>query len=175
MTGPPPHRPALATATAPGINSPAMADDKPLRPLPERPLPERPLPVADAITAGFWDGAREGELRIQRCRRCERWQHPPAIACRSCGGGDLGFAAIPGELTLYSWAVLQDAPAPGFRDRLPLILGVVEARAQQGILIAANLVGVKEADLRLGLRLAPSFEPVDDDTVLVQFTPVEDQ
>lgn len=137
--------------------------------------PLHPLPVPDAITAGFWDGAKAGELRIQRCGDCNRWQHPPGIACLSCGGETLHFAAMPGDLTLYSWTVLHDAPAPGFRDMLPLILGVVEAQAQPGILIAANIVNVDEADLRLGMRLTPVFETLDADTMLIQFRPAGDK
>lgn len=138
-------------------------------------IPLRPLPWPDAISAGFWEGAKAGELRIQKCRSCERWQHPPAIACMACGGEELGFQPLPGGLRLYSWTVLHDAPAPGFKTMLPLILGLAEAEAQQGLLIAANILDTGESALRLGMPLTPVSEPIGEDHVLVQFKPAAGQ
>ena len=40
--------------------------------------PERlPLPQPDESAEPFWDGVREGELRLQRCASCGGFGHPP--------------------------------------------------------------------------------------------------
>lgn len=132
---------------------------------------ERPLPLADQTSAGFWDAARGGRLAIQRCAACRRWNHAPTLACPACGGLDLSFEPVSGLGRLHSWTVLMDAPAPGFQDRLPLIVGVVELPEQADLQIVTNILEAEAADLRLDLPVEVTFEPVGD-AVLPQFRPV---
>lgn len=138
------------------------------------PSPEpvlRPLPLPDDASDPFWAAARAGRLAIQRCAKCRRWNHAPSLACPSCGSFDLGCEDVSGQATLFSWSIIREAPAPGFRDRLPLIVGIVELAEQPHLLMVANILGLAEADLRLGLPLQVEFEPVDDECTLPQFRP----
>mgnify|MGYP003563397139 CR=1 FL=1 len=132
----------------------------------------RPLPLADEASAGFWDAAKAQRLDIQRCTRCRRWNHAPSLACPSCGSFDLTYETVSGKGTLFSWTVLQEAPAPGFRDMLPLIVGVVELAEQEHLVLAANILETSVAELRLGMALEVVFEKVSDDCTLPQFRPV---
>ena len=43
----------------------------------------RPKPTPE--TQHFWDGTREGELRLQRCESCAKTYFPPRPFCPSCG------------------------------------------------------------------------------------------
>ncbi|MBK8629438.1 MAG: OB-fold domain-containing protein [Sphingomonadales bacterium] len=133
----------------------------------------RPLPLADEASAGFWDAARDGRLAIQRCATCRRWNHAPSLACPGCGSLDLGYEDVSGKGTLFSWTIIQEAPAPGFRDRLPLIVGIVELAEQPHLLLAANLLEIAPEDLRLGMALEVVFEAVTADVTLPQFRPVK--
>jgi len=133
---------------------------------------QRPLPLADETSAGFWDAARHGRLAIQRCTACWRWNHAPSLACPACGSFELCFEQVSGKGRLHSWTVLTDVPAPGFRERLPLIVGVVELAEQQGLLMIANLLDAEPAELRLELTLEVTFEQVTEDRTLPQFRPV---
>ncbi|MBU6268698.1 MAG: OB-fold domain-containing protein [Sphingomonadales bacterium] len=134
----------------------------------------RPLPLPDDASEGFWAAARQGRLAIQRCAKCRRWNHAPSLACPSCGAMDLAYEDVSGKATLFSWTVIREAPAPGFRDRMPLIVGIVELVEQPHLLLVANILGLAEADLRLGLRLRAEFEPVNDECTLPQFRPAKD-
>ncbi|ANI76783.1 MULTISPECIES: Zn-ribbon domain-containing OB-fold protein [Sphingobium] len=132
---------------------------------------QRPLPVPDTLSTPFWAAARDHALHMQRCDSCGHMAYPPEIACRACGGDHLHFAPVSGRATLHSWTVLHEAPAPGFRDRLPLILAVVELEEQPGLLMSTNLVDADPAALRIGMPLRAWFENITDQCALVQFRP----
>ena len=129
----------------------------------------RPLPLADETSAGFWDAAKEGRLAIQRCAVCRRWNHAPSLACPSCGSLDLAYEDVSGRGTLFSWTVLNEPPAPGFRDMVPLIVGVVELAEQPHLVLGANILEANPEELQLGMELEVIFEKVTDDCTLPQF------
>jgi uncharacterized OB-fold protein len=133
----------------------------------------RPLPLADEASAGFWNAAKEGRLSIQRCTACRRWNHAPSLACPGCGSLDLAYEDVSGKGTLFSWTIIKEAPAPGFRDRLPLIVGIIELAEQPHLLLAANLLNVAPDALTLGMPLEVVFETVTEDCTLPQFQPVK--
>ncbi|WP_327754624.1 Zn-ribbon domain-containing OB-fold protein [Sphingobium sp. SJ10-10] len=139
--------------------------------MPETTSPQRPLPLPDLLSEPFWAAARRHELHMQRCDACGRLAYPAEIACRACGGGELHFTPVSGHATLHSWTVLHDPPSPGFRDRLPVILAVVELDEQTRLLMSSNLIGIAPDDLRIGLPLEARFEDVTNDCTLVQFGP----
>ena len=131
----------------------------------------RPLPLADEASAGFWEAASAGRLDIQRCGHCRRWNHAPSLACPGCGSFDLAYETVSGRGTLFSWTVLQEAPAPGFRHMLPLIVGVVELAEQPHLVLAANILETRVDELKLGMPLEVVFEKVTDEVTLPQFRP----
>lgn len=132
----------------------------------------RPLPMADEASAGFWEAAREQRLAIQRCTGCRRWNHAPSLACASCGSFALDYETVSGKGVLHSWTVIQEAPAPGFRRMLPLIVGVVELAEQPHLVLGANILEAHPDGLRLGMELEVVFEKLNDECTLPQFRPV---
>jgi uncharacterized protein len=136
-------------------------------------VPLRPLPLVDDASQGFWAAAREGRLAIQRCSACARYNHAPSLACPSCGSFELAYADVSGRATLFSWTVIKEPPAPGFKGRVPLIVGIVELAEQPHLLMVANLLGLAEADLKLGLPLQVTFEQVNEECTLPQFVAAE--
>lgn len=133
------------------------------------PATERPLPLPDPLSQPFWDAAREHRLCVQACRQCDHLAYPPEIACRGCSGGDLYFREVSGRATLHSWTVLRDPPSPGFRDRLPVILAVVELEERKGLLLSTNLIDTAPETLRIDLPVEVRFEDVSDDCTFIHF------
>ena len=133
--------------------------------------PLRPLPLPDERTAPFWEAAREGRLAIQRCANCRRWNHAPSLSCPACSSFDLHFEDVSGKGSLFSWTIVKEPPAPGFRDMVPLVVGIVELAEQPHLLLPANILGVAPSELRLGMPLAVEFEHVSEDCALPQFRP----
>ena len=47
-------------------------------------MTERPLPAITPETRHFWEGARSGELRLQKCTACTHVYFPPRPFCPKC-------------------------------------------------------------------------------------------
>ena len=50
---------------------------------------ERELPKPTPETQHFWDGTREGELRLQKCKSTGEVYFPPRHFCPSTGSKDI--------------------------------------------------------------------------------------
>jgi uncharacterized OB-fold protein len=136
------------------------------------PPPARPRPLADELTAGFWDSVRRGRLSIQWCPSCARYHHPPALICPGCNSEDLVYRTVSGRGRIYSFTTVYDPPAPGFRDLVPLLIGVVELVEQPRLLMVSNLVEVDAGAVDIGLEVEVTFAAVSPDCTLPQFRPV---
>ena len=132
----------------------------------------RPIPYPDELTQGFWDGVRAHRLCIQRCAKCRHWNHVPTITCYACASEDLAFEPVSGKATVHSWTALIDSPGPGFRNMLPLIVGIVELVEQPRLFLTTNLVNVDPERLKLGMPVKVTYEQLTEDCFLPQFQPV---
>lgn len=129
--------------------------------------PSKPVPVPTPETRPFWDGTAAGELRLQRCRACERHYFPPRPFCPTCLSDDVTWERVGGRGTLHSY-VINHRPAPGWDD--PYAIAVVEL--DEGPRMMTNLVGVDQTPeaLVLDMPLAVTFE-ARGDVMLPVFRP----
>ena len=132
------------------------------------PEPRRPKPVPTPETKHFWEGARAGELRLQRCRSCEKAYFPPRPFCPKCASGDTEVFRASGRATLYSY-VIHHRPMPGFEP--PYAIAVVTL--EEGPRMMTNVVGVPQTPeaLELDMPLEVGFQKLDDDIHLPVFRP----
>jgi len=132
------------------------------------PEPRRPKPVPTPETQHFWDGARAGELRLQRCRACARAYFPPRPFCPRCTSGDTEVFRASGRATLYSY-VIHHRPMPGFEP--PYAIAVVTLA--EGPRMMTNLVDVAQTPeaLELDMPLEVTFQKLDDAISLPVFRP----
>lgn len=127
----------------------------------------RPRPIPTPETAHFWAGTAAGELRLQRCRGCDRAYFPPQPTCPHCAGDDIEIVRSSGRGSLHGYVITHRA-APGFTA--PYVIAVVEL--EEGPRLLTNLVDVAPdpAALTLDLPVEVTFTPVDD-VVLPCFRP----
>lgn len=137
--------------------------------LPEEAAPIRYEPGDPDVP--FWEGLREGEIRIQRCTACRKFQWGPDVICHHCHSFDLEFAAVPPSGTIYSWQRSWNPSHPSLVGVLPYVTLVVELDGAPGVLLLGNLVGDQRADVVIGTRVEAVFEEHADYT-LVQWKPV---
>jgi len=134
------------------------------------PEPRRALPRPTPETRHFWDGARAGELRLQRCRAraCGRAYFPPRPFCPHCGSGDVEVFRASGRATLYSY-VIHHRPVPGFTP--PYAIAVVEL--DEGPRMMTNITGCPQTPeaLELDMPVEVAFEKLDDEITLPLFRP----
>lgn len=118
-------------------------------------------PVVTQDNAFFWDGLREGELRIQRWG--ETLRHPPGPVSPD---GDLAaepdYVVAAGTGTVYSFVVHHHPPVPG--KRLPFVLALVEL--DEGVRVLGELRDVVPGDVHIGLAVETDLDRIDDDLTL---------
>jgi uncharacterized OB-fold protein len=127
-----------------------------------------PRPTAE--DREFWEGARRGELRIQRCRTCGRCQHYARMLCSHCGKQTLEWVTASGLGTIYSFTVIRQNGVPPFDQRVPFVVAVVDLDEDGARMIAA-MPAVAPEEARIGMRVRATFRPANDELGFVDFEP----
>lgn len=128
----------------------------------------RAVPEPTPETQHYWDGARRGELRLQRCDRCAHAYFPPRPFCPECGSREISVFRASGRGRLYSY-VINHMKAPGFEP--PYAIAVVEL--EEGPRMMSNILGCPQTPeaLVLDMALEVTFETLTEDIALPQFRP----
>lgn len=130
----------------------------------------KPIPaVDDEDLRPYWDGARRGELTIQRCTQCGTFRWYPRPTCHRCWSLDVDWAPVSGRGTVYSYVTLRHAFAPAFRDDLPYTVVIVAL--EEGVRVPATLKERAPEDVRIDMPVEVRFERVTDDVTLPYFVP----
>ena len=131
-------------------------------------MTDRTLPIPTPETRHYWDGAREGELRLQRCNACDHAYFPPRPFCPECSSRDVAVFKASGKGTLYSY-VINHLKSPGYEP--PFAIAVVEL--EEGPRMMANILDCPQTPeaLVLDMALEVTFEKLTDEITLPQFKP----
>jgi uncharacterized OB-fold protein len=133
-------------------------------------MSQRPLPVRDDLNRHYWDGAQHGKLVLLRCPACATFVHPPTHdTCPSCRHEGLQPVEVAGKGTVYSWSVMHSGGNPGFEDKRPYVVLIVELDEQPGLITIGNLVDAAADDLAVGAPVEVTFEKIDDEVTLPQW------
>lgn len=130
---------------------------------------ERPLPRPDDASQQYWQGCRDGELRMQRCTPCGHLRFPPRPMCPRCQSFECGWVPVSGRGTVYSWVVAHPPLLPAFVDLAPLVVLLVELEEGDDLRIVGNLLGEGPEDIAIGMPVEVAFEQVAADVVLPQW------
>ncbi|MDP6952664.1 MAG: Zn-ribbon domain-containing OB-fold protein [Alphaproteobacteria bacterium] len=130
---------------------------------------ERVIPKPTPETQHYWDGTRDGELRLQACDACQSTYFPPRPFCPECGSREVSVVKASGRATLHSY-VINHLPSPGFEP--PFAIAVVEL--EEGPRLMSNIVDCEQTPeaLQLDMPLEVTFEVLTDEITLPQFRPV---
>lgn len=129
--------------------------------------PKRPLPRVSAKMKPFWEGARDGAFRIQRCRGCDAAHFPAVDVCPTCLSEDLAWIEAKGTGEVFSFVVMHQIYHPYFADRVPY--AVVDVKLDEGPHVISSLAGVEPQDIRIGERVHVEFEAGDEEIALPVF------
>lgn len=131
-----------------------------------------PMPTPIDRTQPFWDGLREGRVRIQYSPSSDQWVFYPRSHAPLTLADDLEWRDISGEGTLYTYTIARRPTAPDFAGQEPQIIAVVEL--DEGPRLTSTLVNVAEAAITIGMRVRPVFDHISDaDTTLLRYAPVD--
>ncbi|MBI4217052.1 MAG: Zn-ribbon domain-containing OB-fold protein [Chloroflexi bacterium] len=127
------------------------------------------MPTVSGETKAFWEGCKRGELLIQRCPRCQRYQHYPRAICAHCFSPDIQWVKSSGKGTVWSYTVTHQNRGQGFRDELPYVLALVEVEG--GVKMFTNIVDCAPESVKVGLPVEVVFKPATDDITIPYFRP----
>lgn len=133
-------------------------------------MTDRFVPKPSPETRHYWEGAKVGELRLQRCSACSQTYFPPRPFCPECGSRDVTIFAASGKGTLYSY-IINEIGAPGRTP--PFAVAIVEL--EEGPRMMSNIVECEQTPeaLKLDMPLEVTFEALTDDISLPQFRPAK--
>jgi uncharacterized OB-fold protein len=112
-------------------------------------------PVVTPETETFWAGCQRGELLLQRCPKCETFQHKPRGICAACLSPDLEHVASSGRGHVHSFTTIARNRLPAFKEACPYVVAFVEL--EEGPRLMANVVGVPPEQVEIGLPVEVEF------------------
>ena len=114
--------------------------------------------------APFFAAARDGKLRLQRCRACGTWALPLRTRCQACGSSAMQWRDASGRGTIFSHAVLHRPYHPRHQGRLPLVLAQIDLA--EGVRLQSNIVDLDDDDaadqIKVGREVEVAFEALAD-------------
>jgi uncharacterized OB-fold protein len=121
----------------------------------------RPGTGPDGLAEPYWQGTREGKLRIQKCKGCGSWQWGPEWICHRCHSFDLDWVEIQGKGRIYSYEKPHHPVHPALNGRGAYIVVLVELPEYGNVRMVGNLLGDAAQEVRIGAAVEAVFEPHD--------------
>src|SRR3990172_12506423 len=131
----------------------------------------RPLPRITAENRPYWEAARRGELKLQRCDECGQFRYPIAPVCPFCLAERFTWTGLSGRGTVSTWIVFHKVFFPAFAERMPY--NVAHVALEEGPRLTTNVLECRNEDLYMGMPVEVCFERVNDEITLPQFRPVK--
>lgn len=131
-----------------------------------------PPPTPTAVSAPFWEAARDERLAYQRCGDCAQAVFPPRAHCPNCWSQSLSWQESRGDGVIASYTVVHRPGHAAFAELAPFVLALVDVH--DGFRLLSRITQNPEAGLRSGdpVRVVwassgdwtlPLFEPVPVD------------
>lgn len=126
-----------------------------------------PLPEPTLDNAAFYEAARRGELRFQRCTACGVFRHYPRPLCPGCLSPDFRWERSTGRGTVYTWTIVRGPTLPAFEAKLPY--NVVDVLMEEGVHFVSEILDCPPEEIRAGLPVEATFVAVSESITLVKF------
>ena len=128
---------------------------------------EPPLPQPTADNAPFYEAARRGELRFQRCADCGAFRHYPRPVCPRCLSRRFSWERSSGRGTVWTWTVVRGPTLPAFEPKLPY--NVVDVLLEEGVHFVSEVLDCPPGEIHAGMPVVATFVAVSADLTLVKF------
>jgi len=107
---------------------------------------------------GFWEGAKQQELRFQRCSECGRFRHHPTPGCARCGSLKSEWVKAKDEAELFSFTIVHYAADDRVKPNVPYNVAVVRFPSYDDVRLISNIVGTPNEELKIGMKLRLVWE-----------------
>ena len=130
----------------------------------------KPLPMPYSVSQGFWEAARQHELRLQKCLQCGHLRYPPSPACLGCLSAEAEWAKLSGRGTVYTFTIYRHAFGRQWTDDVPYNVAIIEL--QEGPRMISNVVGCPLEEIEIGMPVEVVFQGITERFSLPKFRPV---
>lgn len=127
----------------------------------------KPLPTISDRNRPFWEGCREGELRMQRCGNCRHIRYPIALVCPRCLSDQTEWVALSGRGEVFSYVVFYQLYDNAFKDDLPYNVALVQL--DEGPRMFSNIVDTPNDEVKIGDRVEVIFDSVTEEVTIPRF------
>ncbi len=127
------------------------------------------LPRITPDSAPFWDALRQRRLMLPYCSDCGVPHLPPGPVCPACFSGRLTWRAVSGRGHISTWTVVHKAWFPSFAADVPY--NVVQVELDEGPRLTANVVGLPNERLAVGLAVEIDYDEQREGITLPRFRP----
>jgi len=124
-----------------------------------------PVPRKYLDFEGFWTGADQGKLVLQKCADCGEWRHIPKPMCPKCHSVEKEWVPVSGKGVVYSWVTYHESPHPAFKTPYSVVLVELE----EGMRIVSNLVDVTPDEIEIGMPVEVTFDKITEEVALPKF------
>jgi uncharacterized protein len=130
----------------------------------------KPLPVLDSETQPFWEGCRQGKLRLQRCTQCGHVRFPPIRFCAKCRSVEHEWIDSSGRGRVFSWIVVRHpVPRDVYAQDVPYVVALITL--DEGVRIPSNIVGIAPEKVTANMPVRVTFRQATAEITLPLFEP----
>ena len=129
----------------------------------------KPLPPVTKLNKPFWEGTRQGELRLQTCNECgQRW-YPPSTHCPQCLSRNWEWKAVSGRGKVWSWVVFHQRYFKAFEEDLPYNVTLVEL--DEGVMMMSRVEGISDEEMKCDIPVKVAFQDANEEQSVPYFVP----
>lgn len=127
----------------------------------------KPLPTITDENREFWEGAKRGRLRMQKCEDCGHVRYPISHVCPKCLSYDFEWTDLSGRGVVFSYVVFHQLYSKAFEKDIPYNVALVQL--EEGPRMYSNVVGVDNDAVKIGDQVEAVFEPVTPEVTIPRF------
>jgi len=129
----------------------------------------KPIPPIYRVNAGFWEGTRVGELRLDHCKDCDHLWFPPTNSCPKCLSTNVDWKTVSGRGKVWSWIWMHQRYGWAFDAEVPYLL--VQVNLEEGPTMVATLVGIEKDQLRFDMPVKVTWQQRNENQSVPVFEP----
>ena len=116
------------------------------------------LPPMSDLAQPYFDGAGDGELRLQQCRDCSKYQFYPRTICSHCSGDELDWKNASGNGVIASFTVVRRAVSAAYEA--PYVVALIDLA--EGPRMMSALVDIDPEAVAIGQAVTVAFDQWSD-------------
>ena len=127
----------------------------------------KPLPTITDENREFWEGAKRGKLRMQKCEDCGHIRFPISHVCPKCLSYNFQWTDLSGRGEVFSYVVFYQLYNKAFEEDIPYNVAMIQL--EEGPRMYSNVVGVDNDAVKVGDKLEVTFDQVTSEIAIPRF------